>query len=477
MSTREVPTTTSESVENPLSEREMDVARLLATGATNAEIARELTISPGTVKVHVRNLFEKLQVNSRTEASVLLVQRGWLSPPEVESDGSASTAAADPAPPIPPVPEPEPLTDLGAHPARWQRLYLLAVSVLCLLLFLSPSMLGRARPKLDMLSDTDAFRLGKPVLEMLPRWEARTPISAPRSRLTVAQIGDAIYTIGGENSRGEMVDTVEVYDLQFNEWRSAAPLPQPLANAAAAALHGRVYVAGGTLGNPTTGAVRTDDSTISDQLWVYDADINQWQRLGQLPGALAGAALVAADDALYLLGGWDGTAMRSELWRMTPPAELDEPLPNWELVQHMETPRAFFGAAVLDNKIYVAGGYDGQREMVSTGAFRLDTAEWESVPPLTTARGGLSLVSDGVAVYALGGGWTRTIDTHERFDPNTNLWSNFESPISGEWRHLAAASYDGSLHLIGGWGGDYLDIHLRYESSIRSLLLPLIRND
>jgi non-specific serine/threonine protein kinase len=53
---------------DPLSQREREILRLVADGLSNAEIAQKLFLTVGTVKVHARNIYGKLGVNSRTQA-------------------------------------------------------------------------------------------------------------------------------------------------------------------------------------------------------------------------------------------------------------------------------------------------------------------------------------------------------------------------------------------------------------------------
>ena len=61
-----------------LTSRETDVLQLLAQGQCNKSIARELGIGVGTVKTHVKGLFDKLGVTARTHAVVLATRRGLV---------------------------------------------------------------------------------------------------------------------------------------------------------------------------------------------------------------------------------------------------------------------------------------------------------------------------------------------------------------------------------------------------------------
>lgn len=61
-----------------LTPREMDVLRLLAQGLDNAAIAAQLVITKRTVQNHVSNIYNKLEVNSRTEAALWAIRQGVI---------------------------------------------------------------------------------------------------------------------------------------------------------------------------------------------------------------------------------------------------------------------------------------------------------------------------------------------------------------------------------------------------------------
>ena len=66
----------AEAIRSELSDREIQVLKLIANGKDNAQIAADLHISPKTVKNHISNILMKLQIDNRIQAAVYAVRSG-----------------------------------------------------------------------------------------------------------------------------------------------------------------------------------------------------------------------------------------------------------------------------------------------------------------------------------------------------------------------------------------------------------------
>ena len=453
-----------------LSDREIEVLKLVATGATNQQIARALVISPNTVKVHLRNIFEKLGVQSRTEATMEAVRRGLVmvpgavATPGPAADGAASTADAVTDAELAPQPRKPVIVELpvaGRRPvAGWQRVYLLAAFLAVIAITLAP-IWWRARsqaPPLSPLSDMGQTPVAPAPRSDVARWTAQAALPEGRSRLALASDGKKLYAIGGETAAG-VTDQVTIYDPRSNGWLPGPRKPTAVSNVAAIFLNDRIYVPGGT----------TASGGATNVFERYDPSTETWEARASLPISLTAYGLAALGDKIYLFGGWDGKRYRAETYVYDPAKDA------WAGAAPMPDPRAFMGAAAAKDSIYVVGGYDGKREVASV--LRYDPAgegaaagPWSFRAPLSQPRGGLGATAIGNRLYVVGGGWETSLAFNEQYDIGVDAWSRIATPLVGQWRNLGVAALDNKVYAVGGWGGSFLSTNETYQALIRQLL-------
>jgi NarL family two-component system response regulator LiaR len=75
-----------ETVDSPLTDREMEVLLFVARGWNNQQIAVELSISEATVRTHVSNILGKLELSSRTQAALYALKEGLASLDQIDQD-------------------------------------------------------------------------------------------------------------------------------------------------------------------------------------------------------------------------------------------------------------------------------------------------------------------------------------------------------------------------------------------------------
>jgi len=443
----------SEEELNVLSEREIEILCLVAEGLSNKEIARELFISANTVKVHLRNVFAKLEVSSRTEATMVAVRQGW-----VAVAGMAEEIALEPQPDQAVTEADGPLVEAVLPIAGWQRAFLLAVLLVALAALAwtwpRPASVKESLP--DPLAENPGPVTLAELRSLPSRWREEVPLSIARGRLAVAATGGRVFAIGGEMPGGKVTGVVEVYDPGQRVWSLRASKPSPVANVSAVVLDGRIWVPGGL----------AFDGQVTTAVEVYDAASDTWSQAAPLPAPRAAYALAAHGGRLYLFGGTDGNQDVATVFVYDPGVD------GWSVAADMPAARAFAAASTLGDAVYVVGGYAGGHELTTCEVYHPAEASWALCAPMLEGRGGFSLVAVGRNLFAIGGGWESYLAYNQQYDPLKDIWLRFETPVSGQWRNVGAAELNGSLYVVGGWSEQFLNINLAYQATY-NVFLPL----
>lgn len=427
---------TDQPAPQPLSETELEILRLVATGATNREVARERGISEATVKKHVTNINSKLGTGNRTEAARRALELGLVtvSTPEGQSEGIDGAAARR-------------LTAELERARRGSRRAFRAVAAagLVLLALLIVALALDDEIRAILLEPTPTPVPTSPAVDAGPQWVSLPSLPSPRSGLALAADVDGVYAIGGADAHAVLSDTLR-WDTDTLLWEERASKPTAVRDVGAVAVRGKFIVPGGC---------GTDGRAVA-VVEAYDPQADRWLAASPLPEPVCGYALVELQGQVYLFGGRAGedpTTASQHVWR------YDSQADEWHSEGSLPLARTDLAAAVVGGEIHLLGGRDQYgRQQVSHWTFLpwSEADRWRDVggPPLPAGRVGLVATSAARKIFAVGGGWDR------RVDDGALVW---EVGSDGDWQpwvdvrgatpqrgHAAALSQGQLLYVAGG---------------------------
>ncbi|MBI3941612.1 MAG: helix-turn-helix domain-containing protein [Chloroflexi bacterium] len=459
-----------------LTEREMQVMRLLTQGKSNQEIAADLHISPHTVKVHIRNIYSKIGVQSRIEATRYAVQQGWVTirpvaaPTEAMGVAPSEAVEAYPAeiPGVQPV-DAEPTIAVGPPSLSGQlqrivRPFILVSAVLMALVL--AVVLNRNQPGAENAPATpfpqSRLAVSEPKTEPVTRWAVRPGNAEVLRNMSLVAEGGRIYTVGGLE-KDQVTGKVGIFDPASNSWSAGTAKPTPVFRAGAGVIGGRIYVAGGC----------TQEGKPVPALEVYTPDQSspqtggQWETRAPIPGgARCGLAAVALEGKLYIFGGYDGRKYTSEVWVYDPEAD------RWSPRTPMATPKGDMAAVATESAVYLLGGTDGKTLLDDVDIYQpaqegSKSSPWAKRNNLPDKRSNMGAAMLGGRIFVVGGEGNQNNLPALEYDVRSNAWNRLEDPPQIIQGPTSAVALDTKLYVLGNLLGNSRSVLLEYTALYR----------
>ncbi|HMN11294.1 MAG TPA: LuxR C-terminal-related transcriptional regulator [Bellilinea sp.] len=421
-------------MEIEFSEREKEILKLVSTGASNKEIAQVLDISPNTVKVHLRNIFAKANLYSRTEATLFAIKMGL-----VESPGNTPVQALG-----------EAITE-DAVPVSNNRIwYLLGVGLLVILAFVAVGALN------------NWWRPTPAPMQSPERWTDLPPLPEPLVGFSAQYFDNKIYVLSGQSING-VTGSVNVYDLREKDWSAAQELPIPVRDSVSVTLGEQILLIGGldASGKPVS------------EIQVFEPLQNRISLAYKLPFRVANACAVVFQGQIYLFGGEVDGVISDSILKIDPESFGSDQVTKLPLALRS------LGCVAVDNRIHIFGGKSPNGDSAEHWAFypsRIggDGEVWEKLAPLEKPISNFAFSGLAGNVYY----FAPDADGKQnyRYDALTNQWTQIEPSPAPVDEGTLAVSEGTNIHLLGGAATNGLtNDHISYQA-IYIVLVPAVSN-
>lgn len=219
-------------------------------------------------------------------------------------------------------------------------------------------------------------------------------------------------------------------------WSSGAPMPTARYWAASAVVGNDIYVIGGE-----------DSNSNDDIVEKYNALTNSWTSLPDMPYGGFDLRAATVDGKVYIF--WGGSTSPQRLYQYDPVSG------NWTRQNDMPDIFYWMGApAVVNNKIYLCGGYDGSNYLNKVLEYDPSNDTWTTKASMPTARWGAATAVYNNKIYVMGGVGGNFIN-NEVYDPATDIWqSKADLPFNDDFGNSIAGVIAGKIYIVNARTSD-----------------------
>jgi N-acetylneuraminic acid mutarotase len=274
-----------------------------------------------------------------------------------------------------------------------------------------------------------------------------------RHENALVKVGNKIVLLGGRGMKA-----LDIYDTREKTWSRGSMPPLEIHHMQAVSLHGLVYVMGAF-----TGAYPYE--TPLSHILIYDPLLDTWAVGPEIPEdrRRGAAGVVTYKDKIYVVNGIiNGHTSGWVQWL----DEYDPATNKWQKLPDAPRARDHVHAAVIDDKLYVAGGrrsgYSSETfatTVKETNVFDYNSRQWRELPSpegdIPTARAGAAVAVYQGKLLVMGGESDEQELAHnevEGLDTGSGSWQKL-SPLS-KGRHGTQAVYFDDIVIIGAGSGN-----------------------
>lgn len=264
------------------------------------------------------------------------------------------------------------------------------------------------------------------------------------------EVNGKFYLVGGRGTH-----SIQVYNPADSSWDFKAEPPDNISlhHFQAVSIGDTLYIIGAYNGD------FPDETEVKD-IYKYDVPSDTWVVGSEIPVSRrrAAAGVVAHNGKIYIVcgstGGHGASSARTNLFD-----EYDPQTDTWTTLPNAPLARDHVHVAVINNRLYVAGGRNGELPdtVNEVNVYDFGTGQWSTLSiasNLPIPRSGASTVAVGKYLVVLGGESNQQVDAHDEvhaLNTETQTWITLESMNVG--RHGTQAVYfDEKIYVVAGAG-------------------------